>query len=293
MPQVEFEPTVPSVWAGEDGSCLRPRGHCDRLDRCYTSENGNFAVRVNTFPLGTLFLQITSTPEHPGRKLQHAMCHPTNLQSITGYHSTHTAMSLRSIDRPRRTTLWVTGMTALVASYILVLLQRPLAWVNQHKARRRLSRGQYYHHLCYETGKANKGEYTESTLQAEALTVHGTYEVDQFMGLLSVALVQTATRDKQCTKRALVQIIWGQPVWGRPKVHSYLFSLCLCVVNNYSKQSTVRFLVIKYVVKVQNCYFLIHNSHSVGLLLFSLYNDRIFLRLFCINSCISFHVNII
>jgi hypothetical protein len=21
----------PSVWAGEDSSCLRPRGHCDRL----------------------------------------------------------------------------------------------------------------------------------------------------------------------------------------------------------------------------------------------------------------------
>jgi hypothetical protein len=30
MPRVEFEPHYPSVRAGEDGSCLRPHGHCDR-----------------------------------------------------------------------------------------------------------------------------------------------------------------------------------------------------------------------------------------------------------------------
>jgi hypothetical protein len=31
MPWVGFKPTNPSVRAGEDSSCLRPRGHCDRL----------------------------------------------------------------------------------------------------------------------------------------------------------------------------------------------------------------------------------------------------------------------
>jgi hypothetical protein len=30
MPRVEFEPTIPVFGAGEDSSCLKPRGPCDR-----------------------------------------------------------------------------------------------------------------------------------------------------------------------------------------------------------------------------------------------------------------------
>jgi hypothetical protein len=34
-----FRTHYPSVWAGEDGSCLRPRGHCDRHKLCSPYSN--------------------------------------------------------------------------------------------------------------------------------------------------------------------------------------------------------------------------------------------------------------
>jgi hypothetical protein len=31
MPQVRFEPSIPVFERAKDGSCLGPRGHCERL----------------------------------------------------------------------------------------------------------------------------------------------------------------------------------------------------------------------------------------------------------------------
>jgi hypothetical protein len=44
MPRVGFKPTTSSVWAGEDSSCLRPRGHCDRLQRKIAERNKNIVI---------------------------------------------------------------------------------------------------------------------------------------------------------------------------------------------------------------------------------------------------------
>jgi hypothetical protein len=38
MPRVGYEPTTPAFERG-DGSCLRPRGHCDRLGEALLDEN--------------------------------------------------------------------------------------------------------------------------------------------------------------------------------------------------------------------------------------------------------------
>jgi hypothetical protein len=47
MPRVEFEPNDPSVRADEDGSCLRPHDHRDRLGTCYIEIISSYSGRVN------------------------------------------------------------------------------------------------------------------------------------------------------------------------------------------------------------------------------------------------------
>jgi hypothetical protein len=101
------------------------------LDISYTIQNKNFAAYVKTFSSGTFLLQISSSPEYPGRRFTFSCNTPYFPQLITSqslfcwissYYCTCTAMSLLSINRPRKEELWVTEMTALVASYFLATL---------------------------------------------------------------------------------------------------------------------------------------------------------------------------
>jgi hypothetical protein len=51
----ESKPTI-RVWAGEDSSCLRPRGHCDRLsDMLWDGINIWRNARINNFQIHSVF----------------------------------------------------------------------------------------------------------------------------------------------------------------------------------------------------------------------------------------------
>jgi hypothetical protein len=48
MPWMGFEPTTPVLWAAEHGSCLRPRGHCDRQSLLETLYKGSPSVVITS-----------------------------------------------------------------------------------------------------------------------------------------------------------------------------------------------------------------------------------------------------